>query len=136
LKLIVQALKKSRTVFDDDDLACIWDGDRECWVTRSECIFDGPDFIAFQTVLKRTYDDDPLLAGFFRTILDISNWTLDDILHELEECREYQPTSTDIPRARDIYQFLCTSVRTDEDWSKIRYVEILYHTQLNPEQRS
>jgi hypothetical protein len=136
LKLIVQALNKSRTAFDDDDLDCIWDGDRECWVTLNECIFDGPDFIAFQTVLKRTYDNDPLLAGFFRTILGIRNWTLDDILHELEERRDNRAPNTDIPLARDIYQFLCTTVRTDEDWSKIRYVEILYHAQLNSEQRS
>jgi hypothetical protein len=126
MKLIAQALNRSRTVFDDYDLPCIWDGDRECWVTRNECIFNGPDFIAFRTVLKHTYDKDPLLSSFFTTMLGIRDWTLDDIIHELEERRELQAPSTAISLARDMYQFLCTNVRTDEDWSKIRYVRFLY----------
>jgi hypothetical protein len=119
---LVQELTRSSTIFDQTNAPCIWDGHRGAWVTRGQCVFEGPDFISSKTVLKRTYSQDSLLSSFFHTVLSIPDCNIGDVLHELDARREGSQGDTNAVLTQDIYSYLNTNTHTDGDWSMIRYV--------------
>ncbi|KAF2825039.1 hypothetical protein CC86DRAFT_420454 [Ophiobolus disseminans] len=98
----------------------MWDGDLEQWVTRSECILNGPDFISFTTVLSRTYGEDALVHSLFSTILGIPDCQIGDVLEELESRRDNGSAGTHLSLTSRIYAFLATKASTEDDWQKIK----------------
>jgi hypothetical protein len=113
---MVLVLIKCRRDFDENPW--IWDGDCSCWITRSECLWDGPDFICCKTVLRPTYSNDTLLASFFSTMLDIPSSKIEDIFEEIEQRRSGKLKHLSI--MREIYTYLASTAKSDEDWQLIK----------------
>jgi hypothetical protein len=119
----VLSLTSSSELFDDDDGPCIWDEEKLDWVTRSECLFEGPAFISCKTVLDRTYDvEDGLLRSFFTSILGICSCGVDDVLLELDQRREGPDYDMTLATTTDMYHYIHLNVRGDDEWERIRYV--------------
>ncbi|KAF1938515.1 hypothetical protein EJ02DRAFT_457780 [Clathrospora elynae] len=97
---------------------CIWDPAGEEWKTKEECIWRGPKFLRYTTVLATHYDECPLREAFFSNTLDINDWGVSDIIYELEYlfgCDEFMMSAL-----REIYSFLDTNVHSDADWEELR----------------
>ncbi|KAF1842835.1 uncharacterized protein K460DRAFT_367777 [Cucurbitaria berberidis CBS 394.84] len=97
----------------------IWDPHQNSWVDQDECIWQGPDFMSYKTVLAQSYGRNALLTTFFTFVLQIPDWTIDNVLEEIELRRDNDDT-TDLPLLEDIYSFLNTNVKTNEDWQKVK----------------
>ncbi|KAJ4360929.1 uncharacterized protein N0V89_001498 [Didymosphaeria variabile] len=96
--------------FSEDEL-CI--RDLACYV------WEGPRFLTVKVPLSQHYGHVPHLGAFFKMALDISDYTLDDIIEELES----MSTSGDPViklRFEEIYQWLDDNVRSDADWDRVR----------------
>jgi hypothetical protein len=98
----------------------IWDGHQSCWVTRDQCVLDGPDFISFETVLTRSYGKDTLLNNFFAIILDIKSFRIGDVFREVQERGENGVDGTDVSLMNRIYTFLASEASTDENWREVK----------------
>jgi hypothetical protein len=113
-------LTNHREFFSTTEAPRIWDGHQNRWVTRSQCILDGPAFINLKTVLARSYGKNALLNSFFSTILDIPSLTIEDIFQEIEWRRDKNGRATELSLVRDIYAFLASKASSDEDWRVIK----------------
>ena len=103
------------------DEPAIWD----CyngWSRKDDCIWDGPDFMEYRPVLSRQYGGDDHLQSFFKTVLDIRDWNIEDVMETLEmlphdETRSSPPS---IALTCSIYTFLNSNVQSEEDWRNIK----------------
>lgn len=93
-------------LFDDDSVAI---------KKLKDCLWEGPDFLATKISIKQHYGHIKLLKRFFTAVLGIRDYSLDDIIKELE----YRSECFDFDDWKTIYSFLYQSVHTDEEWKKI-----------------
>jgi hypothetical protein len=69
-------------------------------------------------VLHPHYGHDPILATFFKNILDIKDTSISDVIEELEYHQgSDQPTSLTV--AGEIYEYLNNNASGDKDWENI-----------------
>lgn len=104
-----------------DSWEVIWDRPKFRWFQRCDCIWDGPGFINSKAVLSESYGNNNPLKMFFKNVLDIGDWTPDDIIAELEVLSNDAETIPSLPLVRSIYAFLDANVRSEEDWQTVKY---------------
>lgn len=109
---------RNRSIFDDG--LGIRDFQDDYWVGQSDCIWQGPDFVSFKTVLARSYGSNALISNFFRDVLQIRDCSIDNVIEEIEERRDDTHTPPDLSVSRKIYSYLNANARSDEDRQKIR----------------
>lgn len=110
-------------LFDNDDNPRIWNDEYSEWVTRSECLIEGPTFISCKVVLNYTYDaHDVLLKSFFTSTLGIYSCTIDDALLELDHRREGSESDMSLAITTSIYEYINANARGEDDWERIKYV--------------
>ncbi|CAO2653065.1 Nn.00g024760.m01.CDS01 [Neocucurbitaria sp. VM-36] len=107
-----------RSFFDTE--SGIWDSQRCSWVSQNECIWQAPKFLNCKSVLARSYQHSPLITSFFTLVLRISDWTIDDVLGEIEKRRDDTRDNPSLTLTTSIYSFLNSNARSDEDWRTIK----------------
>jgi hypothetical protein len=103
-----------------DNRPAVWDQRRVRWLKRDDCIWNGPDFIQYKSVLSPLYGNDNLLHKFFKTVLDLRDWKLEDVLQELELLRDNESSYPSMETTCSIYSFLNSNSHNEEDWIKIK----------------
>jgi hypothetical protein len=95
------------------------------WRNLDECVWDGPRFLITVEPLKIHYDYDKDLSTFFSVVLEIRNYSIQDVLNELAAIKDMAdlPTNEKLRKAVEIYKFLDGS---DYDFvrnfNSVRYV--------------
>ena len=95
------------------------------WRNSDECVWDGPRFLITVEPLKIHYDYDKDLSTFFSVVLEIRNYSIQDVLNELAAIKDMADLSTNekLRKAVEIYKFLDGS---DYDFvrnfNSVRYV--------------
>ncbi|KIW72175.1 hypothetical protein, variant [Phialophora macrospora] len=57
---------------------------REAWYRSTDCIWKGPGFLRVKQELSSLYGADPSASSFFKTILNMRNFSYDDLIDELK----------------------------------------------------
>lgn len=85
-------------------------------------MWEGPDFISYKTVLKRTYGEYSALDKFFSNILEVQDVAIEDIFKEIHQISEdpEDDVKGGVPLMRNIYKFLASLAKNDEDWERIK----------------
>lgn len=104
----------------------IFDPLRSTWLDISQCIWHGPSFMRYKTVIATHYGNEPLLKSFFTATLELQDIQISDIFFELR-CRRiaFVPSmSTNV--AGEMYAFLNANMSADKTWAAAKYV-LLFH---------
>lgn len=87
-----------------------------------DCLWEAPDFISSQFVLSRSYTGNNFVKTLFTNILEMRNWTIDDIIAEMEYRRDNNEVDVDLPLVRNVYAFIQSNVTGDDAWKSLRQV--------------
>ncbi|RAR05911.1 hypothetical protein DDE83_007182 [Stemphylium lycopersici] len=121
--MVYVSMAKCTTASDKEDLLAffseklIFDPLRSTWLDISQCIWHGPSFMRYKTVIATHYGNEPLLKSFFTATLELQDIQISDIFFELR-CRRiaFVPSmSTNV--AGEMYAFLNANMSADKTWA-------------------
>ena len=70
-------------------------------------------------MLHPHYGHDPILTTFFKSILNVTDTNISDVMDELQCCRRGFGLSTSLTVAGEIYEYLNSNASGDKDWESI-----------------
>ncbi|KAI4933089.1 hypothetical protein J4E85_003492 [Alternaria conjuncta] len=126
LEKIYAGLAKFATADDHDDLCelfsqeLLWIPSSRSWVDKSSCVWQGPAFLRYKSVLHSHYGHIPALSRFFQGTLDVPDAVPEDILEELIKRRQATDLTTTLSVAGDIYSYIRDNTVRDEEWQILR----------------
>ncbi|OAL53028.1 hypothetical protein IQ07DRAFT_585016 [Pyrenochaeta sp. DS3sAY3a] len=114
----IQDYESLRSFFDTGNYIC--DADTGFWRSRKDCLWEAPGFIKTKSVLSRTHGNSDDVKTLFSNILGIPDWTIDDIIAEIEHLRDDSVTSPKLPIAQSIYAFLHSNTNTEQARTELK----------------